>query len=75
MKVIARNVQTGEVTERDYTQKELDAVAVMAIESANKKKVRDKENDIETKREAAIEELLMSGTTPEAVAYQDAKNG
>ncbi len=71
MKVIERNVITGKVTERPYTQKELDNIAIMATESASKRKIRDKEKDIETKREAAIESLLLSGTSPEAVAYQD----
>lgn len=74
MKVIEKNVITGVTTERPYTQKELDAIAVMAIESANEKVIRDKEIDISTKREAAIEEILMSGTSVKAKAYQKAKS-
>ena len=75
MEVIERNVITGKVTKRLYNQKELDAVAVATVESKNRKSVREKKQDIETKRESAIEKILMSGTTSEAIAYQDAKAG
>ncbi len=70
MKVIEKNVITGKVTKRDYTKKELDNITIMEIESSNKKKIRDKEIEIETKREAAIEEILLSGTTIKAREYQ-----
>lgn len=72
MKVIERNVKTGKVTERPYTQKELDGVVIMEAESAAQKIIKDKDDDIATKREAAIEEILLSGTSIKARAYQDA---
>ncbi len=75
LKVIEKNVITGKVITRPYTQKELDTVAIATTLSANKKKIRDKEEDIRAKREAAIEELLISGTSIEAKAYQDVKAG
>jgi len=71
MKVIEINVITGEVTERAYTQKEIDAVAVMDVESkANKKR-----QGVAQKRKEAIEELLMTSIDTKAVAYQNAKAG
>ncbi len=73
MKVIEKNVITGKVTERDYTKKELDNITIMEIESSNQNKIRDKEIEIETKREAAIEEILLSGTTIKAREYQQLK--
>ncbi len=69
MKVIAKNVITGEITERDYTQEEQDAVALMIADSASIKKIVD----IQIKREAAVEEILMAGTSVNAIAYQNAK--
>ncbi len=71
-KVIENNVTTGEVIERDYTQKELDAIAVETVAAGIRKIVSEKKEDIAAKREAAIEALLMSGTSTEARAYQDA---
>ncbi|MBT6048973.1 MAG: hypothetical protein HOG49_19415 [Candidatus Scalindua sp.] len=73
MLVIEKNVITGKVTQRQYTQKEKDAVAVMAINEATNKVIRDKEADIKAKRESAIEKILMNDTSIEALAYQDAK--
>ncbi len=72
MEITQINVVTGKVTERNYTQKERDAVEVMKIESTNRRVIRNKEQDIKTKREAAIEEILMSGTSVIAKAYQKA---
>ena len=72
MRVIERNVVTGEVTERDYNQEELDAIAIKTINSANKKIIRDKLEDINTKRTNAIEEILISSDSVKAKAYQDA---
>ncbi len=72
MKVIEKNVITGKVTKRNYTQEELDAIAIATVVSADKKKVREKEEDIVMKREAAIEEILMKGTSVKAKAYQNA---
>ena len=73
MLVIEKNVITGKVTQRQYTQKEKDAVAVMAINEATNKVIRDKEADIKAKRESAIEKILMNDISIEALAYQDAK--
>lgn len=73
MTVKEMDVQTGKVTTRPYNQKELDHIAAATIEEANKKAIEDKAGDIETKREAAIEQGLMTGTSTEAVAYQTAK--
>ena len=70
--VIQVNVMTGEVTERSYTQKELDNIEASIIADAPRKALVDKETDITTKREAAIEELLMRETSIKAKAYQDA---
>ena len=70
--VIEYNVITGETIERDYTQKELDDIAVMVANSAERKVVNDKKRDIEFKRNEAIEEILMAGTSAKARAYQDA---
>jgi hypothetical protein len=74
MKVIEHNVSTGETTERDYTQKELDDIAVMTIETAKRRTEQNKTLDIKTKRDAAIEKILMSDTSVEAIAYQDVIN-
>lgn len=72
MKVIEKNVITGKVTERNYTQKELDAIAVNEAGRLDKKKITDKQSDIDTKRNAAVEEILLAGTSAKAIAYQDA---
>ncbi len=72
MEVTQINVVTGDVTERNYTQKERDGRGVMKIESTNRRVIRNKEQDIKTKREAAIEEILKAGTSAKAKAYQDA---
>ena len=69
MRVIERNVMTGKAIERDYTEKELEDIALMAIESENNKKIRDKKVDIQVKREEAIEEILMARTSTKAKAY------
>ena len=72
MKVIERNVITGEVTERFYTTKELDAVEIAVVIANDKKQKEDKKKDIDVKRRAAIEHILMSSNSTEAKAYQDA---
>jgi hypothetical protein len=72
MDITGINVITGENFERDYTKKELDNIVVMATASAAKKVINDKKIDIDTKREAAIEEILITGTSVKAKAYQDA---
>ncbi len=74
MKVIEKNVITGVVTERSYTQKELDDIAEANARELPQRQIREKREDIATKREAAIEEILMAGTSAKAVAYQNAKN-
>lgn len=69
--VIERNVITGQVIRRPYTQKELDDIATSITAGAQSKAVEEKALDIDKKRNAAIEELLMSGTSVKAKAYQD----
>ena len=70
--VIERNVITGKVTERPYTQKELDN-----IEASRPAQVElDRRNLAELRRKALLaeeEKMLMSGTTLEAIAYRVAK--
>jgi len=72
MKVIERNVVTGVVTERDYTDKEKAQVVEAEKMSKKKRARRLKEENIRVKRKAAVEELLMAGTSPKAVEYQNA---
>lgn len=70
--VIERNVMTGEVITRPYTQKELDN-----IEASKPTQIElDKQNLAELRQKALVaekEKMLMSGTSLEAIAYQEAK--
>lgn len=71
--VIERNVQTGKVTERPYTQQELDNIEA----SQPTQEEVDKQNLAELRRKALLAEeelMLMSGTSPEAMAYQTKVN-
>jgi hypothetical protein len=70
--VIEKNVITGKVTERPYTQKELDNIEASKPARAE----LDKRNLSRFRQKALLaeqEKMLMSGTTPEALAYRAAK--
>lgn len=74
MTVIEKNVITGKVATREYTQKELADIEA----SKPTQKELDVRNlaELRLKAQLAEEELiLMAGATAEAVAYQDAKRG
>jgi len=71
MKVIERNVVTGVVTERDYTDKEKAQVIDAENVSKEKRLRKAKEENIRGKRKAAVEELLMAATSPKAIEYQN----
>ncbi len=71
MKIIEKNVITGKVTERNYTQKELNAIDAMNIADID----RRKQKDVSKKREEAIEDMLMTADSIKAKAYQQAVNG
>jgi len=70
MDVKSINVQTGKVTERDYTQKELDAISQPTQGQIDAKVLRRKR---QLAAYAEEEKMLMAGTTAEAKAYQSAK--
>ncbi len=70
-KVIEINVVTGESTERDYTQAELDDIATR---TASPKRIKQaNRRDAIVKRKAAIEAILMASKITEAKAYKTAK--
>jgi hypothetical protein len=74
MSVIEKNVITGKVTKRPYTQEELANIEA----SKPTQEELGKRNLAKLRREALMAEeelMLMSGTSVEAVAYQNAKNG
>lgn len=70
--VIEKNVITGLTTQRPYTEKELSDIAASITVETQKKVAEEKSLDIAEKREAAIEKMLMSEISTEAMAYQDA---
>lgn len=72
MDVIEKNVVTGKVTERNYTQKELDNIEAAKPSQAE----LDKRNLAELRRRAILAEeelMITSGASPEAIAYKAAK--
>ena len=70
MTVRQLNVSTGKVTERPYTQKELDGIALNKVEGDKADAEQTKKDEKDNAREEAIEELLQTSTGAKATAYK-----